>query len=166
LREPAAARCSPSDARLQNRRRLAGCPSEDITKNQDGALTRRQHLHRRQERELNRFSRDDHRIGLIGAGSDLVEQPVRIRLQPRHFGERPHRGQASRVAPDHVEADIGGDAIQPRPRRRPRRDVTGAAPCAQQRLLHGVLGFIKRRQHPVAVHVQLAPVALAQRRKC
>ena len=34
------------------------------------------------------------------------------------------------------------------------------APRAQERLLHRVLRLVERRQHAVAVHVQLAPVPL------
>ena len=39
-------------------------------------------------------------------------------------------------------------------------EALAAAPGAQERLLHRVLGLVERGEHPVAVHVQLAPVPL------
>ena len=36
------------------------------------------------------------------------------------------------------------------------------SPRPQERLLHGVLRFVERGEHPVAVDVQLAPVALGE----
>jgi hypothetical protein len=35
----------------------------------------------------------------------------------------------------------------------------------QERLLHGVLRFVERGEHPVAVDGQFAPVALGERRE-
>jgi hypothetical protein len=44
------------------------------------------------------FRRDDDRIGLLGAGRDLVQHAVRVRLQPRHVGEGMQRRDLPRAA--------------------------------------------------------------------
>ena len=44
--------------------------------------------------------------------------------------------------------------------RRPALERSPGPPRAQERLLHQVLGLVERAEHPVAVHPQLAPVAL------
>ena len=101
-----------------SRRRLAGRPAEHVARDERGPLPGRQHLHRGQERELDRLSLDDDRVGLVVGRRDLVEQPVRVRLQPRHLGERLHRGQPPRRCAADVEADVGRDAVEPRPEQR------------------------------------------------
>ena len=104
----------------------------------------------------------DDRVGLVVGRCDLVEQPVGIGLQPGHLGEGPEVGDAARAAADHVEADVGGDAVQPRPQHRVVVERVAIPPRPQERLLHRVLGLVERRQHAVAVDVQLAPVPLRQ----
>jgi len=42
-------------------------------------------------------------------------------------------------------------------------NLSRAAPRPQERLLHEILGFLEGAEHPVAVHVQLPPVALHER---
>ena len=54
-------------------------------------LARRQHLQRGEEGQLDRLALDDDRVRLVVGRRDLVEQPVRVRLQPRHLGERVQR---------------------------------------------------------------------------
>ena len=44
-------------------------------------------------------------------------------------------------------------------------NVLAAPPGAEERLLHGVLGLVERGEHAVAVDVQLAPMALGERRE-
>jgi hypothetical protein len=55
----------------------------------------------RDERELDRLLRDQLRLGLVGARSQLVQEAVRIRLQPRDLGQRVpgrrRRGDAGRA---------------------------------------------------------------------
>ena len=112
--------------------------------------------------ELDRLPGDDDGVRLGVARRDLVEQPVGIRLQPRHLGERVQRRRGARAAAgrDRVEADVGGDPVQPGAEAGAARRSVAAAPGPQEGLLHEVLGLVERAEHAVAVHVQLAPVAL------
>ena len=50
---------------------------------------------RGQERELDRLALDDDRVRLVVGRRDLVEQLVRIRLEPRHLGEGAHRASGA-----------------------------------------------------------------------
>jgi hypothetical protein len=59
------------------------------------------------------FRRDDDRIGLLGAGRDLVQHAVRVRLQPRHVGEGMQRRDLPEPQRSRVEAGVGGDPVQP-----------------------------------------------------
>ena len=68
-------------------------------------------------------------------------------------------GTCRAAAPQLIEAHVGGDAVQPRPEERVARERVERTPRAQVRLLHRVLGLVERGEHPVAVHVQLSPVA-------
>ena len=72
------------------------------------------------------------------------------------------RGQAPRAAPQQVEADVRRDAVQPGAEQRAAVEAVAAAPRPQERLLHRVLGLVERREHPVAVDVQLAAVPLGE----
>ena len=76
---------------------------------------------------------------------------------PRRAGQV-HRQRAALPAGQLVEADVGGDPVQPRPQRRPALEVRQPAPGAHHRLLHRVLGVEGRAEHPVAVAGQLAAV--------
>ena len=143
------------------RRRLGRRPAEHVADDQRRALSRRQDLQGGEERELDRLALDDDRVRLLVARRDLVQQPVRVRLQPRHLGEGVQHRHPPGPAPDHVEADVRRDPVQPRTERAPPRTVA-AAPRPQERLLHGVLRLVERGEHPVAVDVQLAPVALGE----
>ena len=69
------------------------------------------------------------------------------------------------LAPEHVEAHVRRDAIEPGTEQRAAVERVAAAPRAQERLLHGVLRLVERGEHPVAVDVQLAPVALGEARE-
>jgi hypothetical protein len=154
------------DARLEQGCRLAGPPAQHVAGDQRGALSRWQELQGCQKRELDRLPLDDHRVRLLGARGYLVEQRVRIRLEPRHFGKRVHRRQPPRAASDRIQADVRRDAVEPRSDEGAALEAVAAAPRAQERLLHGVFGLIERGQHPIAVDMQLAPVALRHGRKC
>ena len=61
---------------------------------------------------------------------------------------------------EHVEADVGGDAIQPRTQRRATLEPVVAAPGPDHGVLHGVLGLGGRTEHAVAVAGQLPAVLL------
>ena len=58
----------------------------------------------------------------------------------------------------HVEADVGGDPVEPRSQPGSVLERRQRPPGAQHRVLNGVLGFVYRSEHPVAVAGQLAAV--------
>ena len=90
----------------------------------------------------------------------------RARTQDRlGRGRRPevHRPGPALAAAEHVEAHVGGDAVQPRPQRRAALEAVDALPGPHHRLLHGVLGLEARAEHPVAVAGQLPAVGLELR---
>ena len=108
---------------------------------------------------------DDHGLRLVVARRDLVEQAVRVGRDPRHLGERVHRGQPARAAPERVEADVRRDPVEPGADQRAAVERLARPPRPQERLLDGVLGLVERGQHPVAVDVELAPVSLGEGRE-
>jgi len=63
----------------------------------------------------------------------------------------------------HVDADIGRDAIKPRPNARAPFEAVCMAPGTQHRLLYGVFGLESRTEHPISVARQLSPVRLEVR---
>ena len=69
-----------------------------------------------------------------------------------------HRPGAALARAEHVEADVGRDPVEPRLERRPALEALVAAPRADERLLHGVLGLERRAEHPVGVRGQRRPV--------
>ena len=64
------------------------------------------------------------------------------------------------MAVEEVEAGVGGNAVEPGPEGRAAREAQALAPGPQQGLLHQILGVLERAEQAVAVHLQLAPVAL------
>jgi len=64
--------------------------------------------------ELDRLPLDDDRVRLIVARRNLVQQSVRVRLEPRHLGEGVHRRRTTRTLPEHVEANVRSDPVEPR----------------------------------------------------
>ncbi len=106
------------------------------------------------------------RRSTIAAGSasvvgELVEQRVRVGLQPRHLGGGGERVTAPPV--DHLEAGGGGDPVQPVPQRAGALVAAQAAPGPHGRLLHRLLRVGVGAEHPVAVHVQRPQVRRDQR---
>ena len=112
----------------------------------------------------------------FGAGSvvgQAVEEEVGIGLEPHHI---PHPGRLRRVGgengPVHlrsptsgspcVEAATGGDPVQPGPDRGTALESPEATPRGQQGLLQRILGILDRSEHPVTVHLQLAPVGIGE----
>ena len=170
----ARARCSAlftdADRGVEQLGHLVGLPAQHLAQDQDGALPRRQVLQRGDERQPDRLPRD-RPLGRIGVLRHHL--PVEHRLDPRRArpaaGQRVlHRrvrraGQVHRQRPplpagQLVEADVGGDPVQPGAQRRPALEVGQPAPGAHHRLLHRVLGVEGRPEHPVAVAGQLAAV--------
>ena len=98
--------------------------------------------------------------GRSAARGHLIELHVGVRLQPRDLGERPDAGEPSRPLSEHVEADVRGDAVEPGPEQGAALERVAPAPSSQVHLLHRVLGLLVGGEHPIAVHVQLAPMPL------
>jgi hypothetical protein len=94
--------------------------------------------------------------GLLGHMGTQVAP--RRRRWPQVHGPRPPLWTA-----EHVQAHVGGDAIQPRPQGRPALKAVDAPPGPHHRLLDGVLGLEPGAQHPVAVAGQLLAVRLELR---
>ncbi|HEY8115081.1 MAG TPA: hypothetical protein VIH70_01560, partial [Actinomycetota bacterium] len=64
--------------RAEELRDLGRAPLEHVSKKQDRALPRRQHVDRGEERELDRFPARESSRGIL----ELVQEPVRVRLEP------------------------------------------------------------------------------------
>jgi hypothetical protein len=107
---------------------------------------------------------------LRGVGPLGGDEGVGNRRHPYGFGpggseERFHRGRG-RAHPHghgptldlavHVDADVGGDAVEPPTDARTTLEALGVAPGPQHRLLDGVLGFETGAEHAVAVPGELA----------
>ena len=71
-----------------------------------------------------------------------------------------HRARPALLATQHVETDVGDDAVQPRAQGGPALEGVEALPRAQERLLHRVLRLEGGSQHPVRVRGELGPVSL------
>ena len=130
-----------------------------------GPLPRRQELHARRgtRARSSRARRPPRRAARRSAG-DLVEQRVGVGLQPGHLGER----RASSSAGATLRRSMSMQTLVAMRYSQARNSVlpsnaVAAPPRPQERLLHGVLGLVERGEHPVAVHVQLAPVPFGER---
>ena len=156
------------DARPQQLGHLAGLPPQDLAQDEDRALLRRQELQRGDERELDRLLRRGELRGVAVGGHDarvldrqdpglLHERRAERRRRGRR-GPEVHRARAPLRALEHVEADVVGDAVEPRSQCLARIEPVGRAPRADHRLLDRVLGLGARPQHPVAVAGQLTAV--------
>jgi hypothetical protein len=66
----------------------------------------------------------------------------------RTFLERP---RAARAVGERVEADVRGDAVEPRAQRRAPFEAIETPPGADDRVLHGVVGIGGGAEHAVAV---------------
>ena len=113
-RAPAAARCSPRRraSRAAPRSRSAGQPS--TSRAISAARWRGGSSCSAARNASSIVSRSTTTAsGSSSARRDLVQQPVGVRLQPRHLGERAQRGHAPRAAAQHVEADVRRDAVEP-----------------------------------------------------
>src|SRR5581483_8948088 len=66
-----------------------------------------------------------------------------------------HRAGTAFATAHHVETDVGGDAVQPRPQRRPTLEAVESTPGADEHVLDGVFGVEGRGQHSIAVRAQL-----------
>ena len=92
----------------------------------------------------------------VASGSGGAER----RVCGRRRAAEVHRPGPALRAVEHVEADVGGDAVQPRAQRGAALEPVEAPPGPHHRLLHGVLGLERRAEHPVAVAGELGAVRL------
>lgn len=166
----------------EGRGRLGRGPAEHVAQHDHRPLAGRQHLQGGQVRELDRLALERRCLGPGAAGLQVVEQPVGIRLHPRHGGQRRwaragcvglgagggHQPRPAALGPQEVQAHVGGDAVQPRAERPRSAGRAGGArgiecgaprPRPHDRLLDEVVGIVDRTNEPVAVDVQLRSVA-------
>jgi hypothetical protein len=162
-------------AGVEQPRDFLGRPAEHVAQDQRRPLPGREVLDRGQERQLDRLPGDHRRIRLRLAGRGRLDHPVRKGLQPGDVGTRRQRDARIRrrrhvvreypagPSVEGVEAGVGRDPVQPGADRRATLEAMQVPPGAQERLLHQILRLVERAQHPVAVHPQLAPIALHER---
>ena len=136
---------------------------------QQRPLARREMLEGGHEREPDRVTRD----GSLGRVTVRYHQGVRDRLQPCRFrpgvqvrgdglpgGAEVHGAGPALNAAQHVQADVGGDAVEPGTEGSTSLEGADRAPGADERLLDRVLRLERRREHTVAVPAQRDAVAL------
>jgi hypothetical protein len=153
--------------RVEDARDLGGGELQHLTQDQNRPLGAREVLQRRDEGQLDAFPAQVARLRIAAAG--LVVHP---RLEPDGAGHRlaeivgvpPRRSVVGRQHParppgDQPQTGVGADAVQPGARGAAALEPGQAAPRAQQRLLQRILGVLPGPEHPVAVRVQLGPVA-------
>lgn len=145
-------------------------PAEHLAQDQHRPLPGRQPLQRGDERQPHRLPGDR---GLGRVAGRRQHPFVRDRPDPGRLGQPgPDRGVHARrggqvhrpgpalAAPEQVQADVGGDPVEPGAQRGAPLEAVVAAPGPHHRLLHGVLGLEGRAQHAVAVAGQLGAVRL------
>ena len=155
---------------------LPGRPGHGVAQDQHRPLPRGQVLDGGEVCQLDRLARLDHDRRLVVRWSRQLEQPVRVRLEPRQVDRRREVGvqdlfrrpdvgrhDTLRAARQRVEARIRRDAVEPGPEQRTSLERGTRLPCLEVRVLDEVVGVIDRAEHPVAVDVELAAVPLAQR---
>ena len=158
------------DRRVQQLGHLAGLPAQHIPQDQDRALARRQVLEGNDKGETDRFT-VGRQLGRVAPGGTDPgvgngQHPGGLRQGVRdHRGRRGRRTQVHRHGPalralEHVDAHVGGDAVQPGPQGGPALEAVDAAPGPHHRLLHRIVGLEARAEHAVAVTGQLPPVRL------
>ena len=172
------------DGRLGQPEVLGGLPRrppEHVAQDEHRSAPGRQVLEGGDERELDRLATDGDRVGLVVPVGDGLPQAVGEGLQPRDVGPRHHlvvagTGVGRRRAEvlwqhaagpsgECVEAGVGGDPVQPGAQGRPALELLEVPPRPQEGLLDEVLGLVDRTEHAVAVHPQLAAVALDEARE-
>ena len=173
--ERAVHRC---DGRRQDVRDFTGREREHLAHDDDGSLAGREVLQRGDEGELDGFALRVAGLGACVAVLD-AEPLVRVRLDPHGRGKRiarvglrvrclavTERERPLRTLADHVQADVGGDLVEPRAQVGSVLEARQSSPGAEQRVLERVFGVVDRAEHPVRVRVQLVPVRLDEAPKC
>src|SRR5439155_4110833 len=136
--------------RLQRSSGLARRPVEDVTHDEDRALSGWQVLDGGEKCELGRLAREQFRLGLVVIGRGLLEQQVGERLEPGQVGHRMRRlGGVSRTrdvgrqnalwsATESVKARVGRDAIEPRAEGRASIVAGAHTPGANEGFMHEI----------------------------
>jgi hypothetical protein len=166
------------DARLEQRRHVSCRPAEHVAQDQRRPLPRRQELDGGEERQLDRLPGSDDISRLRPAFLNPFQKSVRVRLQPRQIGRGRKRSAGIRRRRAHlmrqhsswqplqrIQAKVRGDPVKPGPEQRTALEFGAPPPRPQECLLHVILGILHRAEHPIAVHLQLAPVHLGQPRE-
>ena len=103
----------------------------------------------------------------VDVGVGKRRHPGRLRMERPEQGVVGGRGGPHLHRPGsaldlsaHVDADVGGDAVQPRAQARAPLESTRTPQGLDHDLLHGILGLEARAEHPVAVPAQLPSVGL------
>jgi hypothetical protein len=101
---------------------------------------------------------------LVGVGLQPDRLDQRLARTLVGVGGRPvvDRQHALRPPGDGVEAGVGGDPVEPAPKRAAALEPGQPPPGPQQGVLEGVLGVVNRAEHAVAVGVELGSVGLDQ----
>lgn len=158
------------DRRAEQLGDLTGPPGQHLAQDQHRPLLGRQLLQRRHERQPHRLlghgrlgrvlHRGQHarvghgfQPGVVGAGGEGGPRQRRGLLEVHRAGPLVARGQ-------HVQADVGRDAVEPGAQAGPPLERGVAPPGPHERVLHRVLGLEGGAEHPVAVPGQLGPVPL------
>jgi hypothetical protein len=152
-------------------RGLSGGERQHLAQDEDRALAGGQVLQARDECQPHRLARHHRRERVVlfdpaGGGDPAVRQRFQPRDLARAGGARRlvgavvGTGQARGQHPpparlQRVQADVGGDPVEPRPDRRAALEAGVGAPRPQVGLLHRVLGVVRGAEHPVAVRHQL-----------
>ena len=142
---------------LEQLGRVPRAPAEHVAQDQHGARARGARCWRATRNASSIVSRATTSASGSSVGGD--QEVVRDRLQPGHLAVV---GRRARALGERVQAGVGRDPVQPGAQRRPPGVGLAEAPGAQERLLREVLGLVERAEHPVAVDLQLAAVALGQ----
>ena len=125
---------------VEDLRGLGRRPLEHVAQHEHRALARRQELDHGHVRQLDRLARDDDRVRLLLGRRDLVEQPVRVGLQPRDLALR---RRAPLLRPQRVQAHVGRDLVQPRAQPFTAGEARARLPRPQERVLQRVLGLVE-----------------------
>ena len=162
--------------RSEQLRGLPRRPGHGVAQDQHRPLPRGQVLDGGEVCQLDRLARLDDDRRLVVRWRRHLQQPVRVRLEPRQVDRRREVGvqdlfrrpdigrhDSLRTTRQRVEARIRRDAVEPGPEQRASLERGTRLPCLEVRVLDEVVGVVDRAEHPVAMDVELAAVPLAQR---
>ncbi len=138
---------------------LGGRPGQHVAQDQHRPLPGRQVLQGGDEREPDRVAVGDHVTG-IGRQRGQPQLLGRLGCGERRGGggrAQVHRDGAAAPLAQQVQADVGGDAVDPRPDGGAPLEARLAPPGPDHRLLCRVIRLERRPEHPVAVADQLGP---------